>query len=351
MIAALTSSRADWPKLWPLVRALAAEEPVVVLAGGDHLDPSRGKTIEHVLDDCEGVRGVHCVQLGEDLLQSACEAVAALRPRALLAHGDRLEVVLVASAASAFDVPVIHIEGGESSGSRDDMIRHALSGLAADHLVADEAAAARLRERGAAPERIHVVGSAELDDLEHHCLAEPDPQWHRLLGDDYAIVLLHPDTSDSAEVTAARAIALRRALERLERPALWLSPSSEPGWEEIAGERWSARRPVIAGTSLRYEVFAPLLARASLLVGNSSSGHHLAPVLGTPCLELGDRQRGRGAYPVHVADDEDAIYWALIEHWGKRRAPSPQHRGGAGCAERVLGLYRRGRLHLRPAAP
>ena len=81
-----------------------------------------------------------------------------VRPNAIILLGDRYELLLVASAALIFNVPIIHLSGGDITlGAIDNKIRHALSKMADLHLVTNEWLIGTLRMD--VPETdIHIVG-------------------------------------------------------------------------------------------------------------------------------------------------------------------------------------------------
>jgi UDP-N-acetylglucosamine 2-epimerase (hydrolysing) len=70
-----------------------------------------------------------------------------------------------ASVGSLNSILVAHIEGGEVTGTIDELIRHSVSKLAHLHFVANEQAKRRLIQLGERPETIYVIGSPDIDIL------------------------------------------------------------------------------------------------------------------------------------------------------------------------------------------
>src|SRR6478735_4928385 len=100
----------------------------------------------------------------------------------LVVLGDRWELLYVVPPAVLLGVPVVHLHGGEvTEGALDERVRHAVTKLADQHCVASEDAAARLRQLGEVPERIHVTGAPGLDRLAAAAPAD-DEALARLLG-------------------------------------------------------------------------------------------------------------------------------------------------------------------------
>ena len=71
-------------------------------------------------------------------------------PDLIVVHGDRIEALAGAIVGSFNNILVSHIEGGEISGTLDELIRHAITKLSHIHFVANEEAQNRLIQMGEA---------------------------------------------------------------------------------------------------------------------------------------------------------------------------------------------------------
>jgi UDP-hydrolysing UDP-N-acetyl-D-glucosamine 2-epimerase len=71
-----------------------------------------------------------------------------LKPDAVVTVADRYETLATAVAASYMNIPVVHVQGGEVTGSIDEKVRHAVTKLANLHLVSTQLAAERVRRLG-----------------------------------------------------------------------------------------------------------------------------------------------------------------------------------------------------------
>ena len=58
-----------------------------------------------------------------------------LKPDLVLTVADRFETLSTAVAASYMNIPVAHIQGGETTGSIDEKVRHAITKLSDIHFV------------------------------------------------------------------------------------------------------------------------------------------------------------------------------------------------------------------------
>ena len=75
-----------------------------------------------------------------------------------MVHGDRIEALAGATVGALNNVLVAHIEGGEISGTVDELIRHAVSKLSHLHFVSNDEARRRLVQMGETEESILSSG-------------------------------------------------------------------------------------------------------------------------------------------------------------------------------------------------
>jgi len=332
-VCVVTATRAEYGLLRPVLRALHDEPGVVpqLLVTGAHLAPDLGRTaaeieadgfpvderVEMLLSSDTAVGTATSMGLG---LIGVAGAVARLAPDLLVVLGDRYEALAAAAAAHLARVPVAHLHGGETTaGAVDDAFRHALTKLAALHLVAAEPFRRRVLALGEAPDRIHVVGAPGLDAI-RTLVPLPDAELAATLGvalrPPLLVVAYHPATL--GEPPLAGLAAVLTAVERFpDATVVATEPGADTGGRAVAAElrAWAARRPDrrAVHASLGGHRWLSLLARADVLVGNSSSGIIEAPALGTPTVNVGARQRGRlrGPSVLDAGPDPAAIAAAV----------------------------------------
>ena len=346
----VTGTRADFGKLKPLIREIArrGDFEYRIFATGMHMLSRYGSTITEVYRS--GFDNVYPYVNQDGSVNTQMDLVLANTVQGLghflrefpqdlvVVHGDRVETLAGAIVGAFSNTLVAHIEGGEVSGTVDELVRHAVTKLSHLHFVANDDAAARLLQMGETCESIFVIGSPDIDVM----LSESLPT----LGDakarydipfgEYGIVLYHSVTTELVTLRE-RVTAFVSALTRSGRNFVMLYPNNDTGsdviLEAILGLQDNPRFRILP--SMRFEHFLTLLKHAQVLVGNSSSGVREAPVYGVPSVNVGTRQLNRYRYPsiVEVPEDEGAILAALAHLPG---AVAPSFHFGRGQSARLF---------------
>jgi UDP-N-acetylglucosamine 2-epimerase (hydrolysing) len=340
----VTGTRADFGKLEPL--AIAARDAgfnVSFFVTGMHMLALYGLTKLEV----QRTRGVAVHEFlnqrpgdGQDMILAKTvigfsDFVAEHEPDLVIVHGDRVEALACALVSATNYVRSAHIEGGEVSGTIDEIFRHCNSKLAAHHFVSSQDAAKRVAALGELVENIHAIGSPELDfhsapsgvSLDE-VRARYDIPWT-----DYGISVFHPVTSEASSM-GAQAEALYQTLKASGKNYILIAPNNDPGSEaifEVIRALPKERFRLIP--SMRFAHFSELMKNAAVMVGNSSAGVREAPFLGIASIDIGTRQANRAVAAslfATSADKNAEILTFLQANWGKRY---PSHKAfGKGCA-------------------
>lgn len=324
----LTGTRADFGKLKSLIRAVADTPDLdyEIFATGMHMLALYGSTIVEIRQS--GFDRIYPFINQDSAVNSQMDLVLATtiqgvghylresRPDLLVVHGDRVEALAGAIAGSLNNVLVAHFEGGELSGTIDELVRHAVTKLSHLHFVANQEAKQRLLQMGETEESVFVVGSPDVDVMLSDRLPSIDEVRRRyeIPFDRYGIVLQHPVTTE-LEHTPKHARALVDALIDSDANYVVIYPNNDAGSDAILKEmeRLRSHERFRMLPSMRFEYFLTLLRQASAIVGNSSAGIREAPVYGVPTVNVGSRQRNRFTAPsiLDVAPERDAILHAL----------------------------------------
>lgn len=310
MIAFLTGTRADFGKLKPLILATQeADFEVVVFATGMHLQPKYGLTLREV--ERLGVpvhpfvnyrEGDTPSQILAKTVNGISDFLSTIEIELLVLHGDRIEALAGAIAGAMGGVRVAHVEGGELSGTLDESLRHAITKLSHVHLVANEAAAKRIRRLGEETERIFVLGSPEVDVMLHGELPEIEEvrKHYGLPQGEFCIFVAHPVTTEEpAMLIEAIRQTLQALLEIDNVFVIALMPNNDLGSNDILKcyEEFKGNDKFKLLPSMRFEYYLAALREARAIIGNSSSGVREAPVFGVPSLNIGSRQHRRASSP------------------------------------------------------
>jgi UDP-hydrolysing UDP-N-acetyl-D-glucosamine 2-epimerase len=320
-ICVAMTTRGNYGKLKSVMRGIQAhpELELQVVVGGSLVLDKYGRILDsEVVDQFQIDHEINFVIEGENpatMAKSAGLAVTEfsnafinLKPDVVIVIADRYECLAIAMAATYMNIPVVHLEGGEVSGSIDEMIRHAVTKMSNLHFPCMLDAAQRIERMGENPDNIRVVGSTSFDVLAALDLESLDAvrahQKEAGVGDlvpieagRYLIVIQHPVTTEY-EANLAHIEETAKAIDELQMPTFWVWPNLDAGSDGISkGIRMyrelSQPTHVHFFKSLPLEMFGPLLANAACIVGNSSSGIREAAFLGTPTVNVGTRQHGR----------------------------------------------------------
>ncbi|WP_421938193.1 UDP-N-acetylglucosamine 2-epimerase [Pelagibius sp.] len=302
----------------------APEAELQVVVTGMHLSPEFGMTCQALEAD-----GFTIDAKIESLLSSDspvgiaksmalatigfAEAFDRLRPEIVVMLGDRFEILAAAQAAMVARVPIAHVHGGEATeGLIDEAIRHSLTKMAHIHFTAATPYRKRVLQLGERPESVFNVGAPGLDNIRHLALmgrASLERHLQTRLGRPLLVATYHPVTL-SGETPARAMKQMLDGLHSIPDATIVLTKANADTRGRTVNEMidaFVAKHPdrVIAVTSLGQLAYLSLLRLADCVIGNSSSGILEAPALGTPTVNIGDRQRGR-IRPASVIDTEES---------------------------------------------
>jgi GDP/UDP-N,N'-diacetylbacillosamine 2-epimerase (hydrolysing) len=240
-------------------------------------------------------------------------AVEEFAPDLCIIYGDRSEVVVAGLVCNLHEIPIVHIQGGDVSGSADDNFRHAISKMSHIHFPSTELSKKRLLMLGEDSKNIHVVGDCHLDHVLSSQRKQRDYIFKHLPLDEkkkVIVVLQHSETTESFKSFDQMKETLKalQAFDNFNIVAIY--PCSDPGYQGIldAYDSFKDHLDFRIYPNLDSDVFSGLLAVSDVLVGNSSCGIIESAAFGVPTVNIGRRQAGRLAPSnvlnvSHIADD------------------------------------------------
>lgn len=292
-----TGTRAEFGLMLSILKAIEKEKEfsLDLFVTGMHLLEEFGHTIKKVKKEFPKAKIIPATYehdnrlsmalfVGESLL-GLTKAYAKTKPNVILILGDRGEQLASATAAAYLDIPVIHLHGGDISGTVDHPARYAISQLSTYHFAATKKSALNLTKTSIDKKNIFVVGAPGLDEIK---LLPKTARKEQI------VVLQHPAEKEK-EAGKQIETTLRAVLE-FKIPVFVIFPNADAGGREIIKiiKDFSRKYSIIKTfPSLPRWDFLNLLNQSSALAGNSSMGIIETPSFGLPTVNIGERQKGR----------------------------------------------------------
>lgn len=312
-LALITSTRAEYGLLLPLIRAIEKEPQfsLQVIVTGTHLLKEYGETVRFIEKD--GVPIAYRIPImhngsgQNEVIACAITEFDALYEKekydAVIVLGDRYELYGFCIPAMMQRIPIIHLHGGErTEGALDERIRHSITKMAALHFPSIPEYAKRIVQMGEDPRFVYPVGAIGLDNI---LSLKPVPredlenEYGISFDEKTALVTFHPVTLDTKEQIRDQAECVFSSLLLSGIKCIVTMPNSDTGGDIAVSviERYSRMYPeqFIYRKSLGQINYLSVLRYVNAVIGNSSSGILEAPSFGIPTVDIGDRQRGRFA--------------------------------------------------------
>ena len=309
-----TGTRAEYGLLKPLITLLKSDPffKVQLLVTGSHLSEAFGLTYKEIEADgfeidkkvdlflqSDSQKGI-ATSMGTGLTGFA-EAMQELTPDAVLILGDRYEAFAMASVATLFRIPIIHLYGGETTeGATDEAFRHSITKMSVLHFVTTETYKKRVIQLGEDPSRVFNVGALGIDSilqLKPLKKEELEEALSLRFKKKNLLITFHPETlsSQSAE---SQIHELLNALDAPDDTLLIFTKANADAEGQrinVLIEEYVQKHPEKAKlfASLGTVKYLSLMHYVDAVVGNSSSGILEAPSFKIGTINIGDRQAGR----------------------------------------------------------
>lgn len=305
-IVFLTGTRADFGKLKSLmsISQNSKDFEVHLFVTGMHMNSLYGFTVDEIVK--AGFKNIYkyinhdSIEYMDRTLAKTIDGfsqyIAQINPDLIIVHGDRVEALAGAIVGSLNNILVAHIEGGEISGTIDELIRHSVTKMSHIHLVANNEAKKRLIQLGEFDKSVFILGSPDLDLMDESSL--PDlktvKNYYDIPFDDFAIAMFHPITTEYDNIKKY-AKNFVDALVQSNTNYIVIYPNNDLGSREILEEieRLKPLDRIKVFPSLRFEYFLRFLKESQFIIGNSSAGIREAPYYKVPTVDIGTRQNNR----------------------------------------------------------
>ncbi|MGE4251897.1 MAG: UDP-N-acetylglucosamine 2-epimerase [Parvibaculaceae bacterium] len=320
-VCVVITARPSYARIKTALEAIRAHpdlELQLVVAASALLD-RYGNAVKVIQEEGFNIdRSVYMIVEGENLVTSAkstgfglaelATVFSDLKPDMVLSIADRFETIATAIAAAYMNIPLVHVQGGEVTGSIDEKVRHAITKLADVHLVSCEHAKERVIRMGERAQNVYVTGCPSID-LARIALEDEPRDVARVLRNyggvghavdvskPYMVVLQHPVTTEYKDAYEH----VRHTLEAVHAggyPTLWFWPNVDAGSDGtskcIRAFRETHKLPnVHFYKNLKPLDFLSVLINSRGIVGNSSVAIRECAFLGVPAVNIGTRQQGR----------------------------------------------------------
>ncbi len=306
-----TSTRAEYGLLRYIIKKLQEFIKIHVLVGGTHLSREDGYTISEIIEDkVENIIKIPFLSnsktslgltssIGNGIIQIS-QIFESIKPDFLLILGDRYELFIPTIASLMFNIPIIHLGGGErTEGVIDEQVRHSITKIAHIHMPSTELYAENISKMGEEDWRIHIVGAPGLENIKKLKLYTKE-EIYKLTGvnleKNTIICTYHPVTLEGENSIKWQIENLLKALSKFDVQVVFTRPNAEIGSDEIVNmikNFVKNRSYTYFFDSLGSRLYLSFLSYVKAVVGNSSSGIIEAPSFGIPTVNIGNRQEGR----------------------------------------------------------
>jgi len=302
----VTCTRADYGKLKSLIINIQKNNSFIsrVFVSGMHNMKRYGSTYEEIVKD--KINGIYRYSNQtknmrmDEILMSTMRGFSSFliryNPDLVIVHGDRIEPLACALSSLLNNFLVAHIEGGEVSGTVDEMLRHSISKISHLHLVSNKIARKRLIQMGENKKYIFEVGSPDVDLILNKNLPkiESARKRYNIKFNNFSIAIIHPVTTNLKNLKRESEIFFS-ALVKTNLNYIIIYPNNDLGSEIILKEihKLKNNNKFRIFPSIRFEYYLTLLKNSKFIIGNSSSGIMGAPYYGVTTINIGTRQSNR----------------------------------------------------------
>ena len=364
-IVIVITSRASYGRIKTVLKEFKKNVffELFVIVAGSALLYRHGRIVEYLKRDNIPVhQAIYCVVEGDtpgtmadttsNLLARLVPALENILPDMVLTIADRHETIATAVATAYLNIPLVHLQGGEVSGSIDESVRHAITKLAHIHLPATKRARDNIIRLGEDPEKVFLVGCPSIDvaresykkrdnPLEKYAGVGPNVD----CGKPFILVLQHSVTTEYIGAAGQISETLN-AVASLNFPTIWLSPNVDAGGHQMENEiRWFREKGahnICFYRSFEPEDFYWLMSKCLVFIGNSSSAVREGAYLGTPCVNIGSRQtlRETGPNVMHSISAALQIYNTAAYQIDHGPYPSSMLYGSGRAAPKIVSVLR-----------
>ncbi len=355
LIYFFTGKRGGFSHFVPLLRQINLSNKIdyKILVADMHLSSFFGYTVNEIkkyskklilLDSIEAKDSIsNRLLVISKTIKNLSKIFEKKKPNYLFLLGDRAEVLGAAIAAMHFNIPIIHLYGGDvTQGGTDESTRHAISKIANLHLTSNFQSFKNVKQMGEESWRIHNVGLSSLDLFKDNFFKSKNYLEKKFMIDlskPFILLIQHSVTWQVKE-SKKQILETLKALNKLKIQTIALYPCSDPGYKAIINEynKFKKKKFFKVYKNLEMNEFYSLLKYSSLLLGNSSCGILECGFFKKYVINLGIRQEGRVCKNnvFHLPHQSDKIARKIIEILKKSQIKKKVNLYGSGNSTKKI---------------
>ncbi len=312
-IAILTSSRADFGILYPLINKLNADKyfDVDLIVFGSHLSKTSGMTKNFILKD--GFKIKYSLKTSPpndspfaisismaDTIKKFVKIWKKESYDLIIVLGDRYEMFAACSSIIPFNIKIAHIHGGETtSGAIDDCFRNSITQMANFHFAAAEEYKKRIIELKNSNLNVYNSGSLSIDNLKNMkflSISDFKKKYKIDLRIPTILITFQPETVDFKKNIKYISI-LTETLSELKNFQLIITMPNE----DTMGFYIRKKLEYFINknsNAIKIETFGSIgylscMKHCKMMLGNTSSGFIEASYFSKYVINIGNRQKGR----------------------------------------------------------
>ncbi len=360
IIGFISTSRADFGIMLPLIRAIDAHEAFDyrIFVGGMHTSEKFGWSYQ-LIENNYGLRITEkLVTLIDDDSQTGISQSMGLTTQEfgkiwrkhktdldlVFVLGDRFEMFSAVASLLPFNIKIAHLHGGETTlGAIDNKFRHAITAMSDYHFTSNEVHAKRAESITGNTDQIYDVGAMGIDSAMQVELVDAPFFLERFKIDieqPFILTTYHPETVDLNNDIFIN--ELIEALKIIQIRVLCTLPNADTQGSLIRKAFLDLEKShpnlIVCHENLGQRGYFTAMKHCTMMIGNTSSGIIEAGAFAKPVINVGNRQKGRfaGENVIHVSNNTQEIVAAFHQNKALDLSNFKNPYGNGGTAQQIM---------------
>lgn len=335
-VCIVTAARSEYGLLrWVIDEVYKSTDlELQLIVTGGHLSEEQGNTYKNIETDGYPISVKMDINIDSSSKVAICKSMALcqeklagvlsfFKPDVIVVLGDRYELLPICSTALILDISIAHIAGGDiTEGALDNSVRNAVTMMSTFHFPGTAESGERVKRMIDSESNVFVTGETNLDNF-LKLSRYTKKQLAESLGLDesrkWVICTYHSETLLSIDENTERVKNLCCFFsEDLKDYEIIITKSNVDFGGAIINKYFERFKDSHANihlfSSLGQARYISMLYQVEFMIGNSSSGIFESPIVGVPCINLGERQKGR-LYTSNILTI-DGTYEAILSAFG-----------------------------------